>query len=151
MSNNSIICPNCQEQNNPAFVVCWKCSYSFTSVACPFCEAKISRTAKKCQFCGEWIDASGVTAERKTVEKSEPRQRKAFEKEPIREIVIESKPWHSNLSIFLGHILVISILLGGGWLIFKSAVTPQQYSSYISEISTTVNKIKNSQFWAKFQ
>ena len=151
MSNGSIICPNCQERNNPAFAVCWKCSYSFTSVACPFCESKISRTAKKCQFCGEWVDATIATAEQKTVAKSEPRQRNVFEKEQIREIVIESKSWHSNLSIFWGHVLVISILLGGGWVIFKSAVTPQQYSSYVSEISTIFNKIKQSQFWVKLQ
>ncbi len=151
MSDNSKICPNCQEKNNPGFVACWKCGYSFTTVACPFCEAKISRTAKKCQFCGEWVDAAAATTEQKTFLKGEPQQKKVFEKEPIREIVIESKPWHSNLSIFLGHVLVISILLGGGWVIFKSAVTPQQYSSYVSEISTIFNKIKQSQFWVKLQ
>lgn len=151
MSNDSRVCPNCRENNNPAFGACWKCGYSFTTVACPFCESKISRTAKKCQFCGEWVGSADVPAEQKTVAKAEARQRKIFEKEPIREIVIENKPWHSNLSIFIGHLVVVSILLGGGWLIFKSVVTPQQYSSYISEISATFDKIKRSQFWAKLQ
>ncbi len=144
--SDSKICPSCHEQNNPAFSACWKCGYSFTKVACPFCEAKISRTAKKCQFCGEWVDASTVASEKKTVLNSEPQQRKVFEKEPIREIVIENKPWYSNLPRFFGYILLVGILLGGGWVIFKSLITPEQYSSYVSAISSALNKIQLNQF-----
>lgn len=145
MSDRSRICPNCREDNNPTFVVCWKCNYSFTDVACPYCEAKISRTAKKCQFCGEWIDAEIVTPNQKPIARSEPRQTKVFEKELIREIVIENKPWYANLSVFLGYILLILILLCGGWMIFKSLVTPQQYSAYVSAITKKLNMIQHIQ------
>lgn len=29
---------------------------------CPYCEAMISDTAKKCQHCGEWVSAQGQTS-----------------------------------------------------------------------------------------
>lgn len=112
---------------------------------CPFCEAKISRTAKKCQFCGEWVNAA--TAEQKAVVKGDPQppQRKSSEKkEPIREIIIESKPWHSKPLVFFGYVFLAIVLLGGGWVILKSVIPPEQYSSITSAISATINKIQDN-------
>lgn len=143
MSDNSKICPSCREKNNPAFTACWKCGYSFTTVPCPFCEAKISRTAKKCQFCGEWVNAVSAAADQKTVVRDGPPQRSGPEKETIREIIIENKPGHAGLAKFFGFILAVIIFLGVGWVIFKSVATPEQYSSITATISSTINKIQD--------
>ena len=89
-----VVCPSCNEKNNPTFKSCWKCSGSLntqanaklqsdadkgeiyqeiesgamrTAVAmkkCPFCAEEILVEAKKCKHCGEWLN-------RKSTEKTQ--------------------------------------------------------------------------------
>ena len=64
---------------------------------CPYCSEKILETAKKCKFCGEFIDED-LRKERKREENI---------KQPVQEIIIQKK--NSGLVTFI--LVLVAIIL----------------------------------------